>query len=199
MLKNYHGEIHSEDCAVQVDRLAEAVVGAAEVIQEPGDIAKTERIQSIFKSGQYAMLYPPLANHSFGKALLMGGVVGIGTLGVIRLIERKRQQARQSDSLSSMGTDTNPINSPSTPKAESQVAKRTGQVTNICQINWKRRNILDGGGYALIYEVAPGAVAKVGDVKPNEAWLQEYFAEKKQALPLLDYQPEIALPAEVSK
>lgn len=186
-------------CAVQVDRLAEAVIGAAEVIQEPGDIAKTERIQSVFKSGQYAMLYPLQADHSFGKALLVGGVAGTATLGVIRLIERKRRQTQQSDPLSSVGTDTNPIDIPSTPKAASQVARRTERVTNIRQINWKQRNILDGGGYALVYEVAPGVVAKVGDIKPNEAWLQQYYAEKKQALPVLDYQLEVALPAEVNK
>lgn len=64
-----------------------------------------------------------------------------------------------------MGADTNPIDIPSAPKAASQVAKRTEWVTNILQINWKQRNILDGGGYALVYEVAPGVVAKVGDIR----------------------------------
>jgi hypothetical protein len=72
-------------------------------------------------------------------------------------------------------------------------------VGKISQINWKRRKIIDGGGFALVYQVAPGVVAKVGQIGQKEVQAQRHFARQQQALPVLDYQPEAELPARVSR
>lgn len=72
-------------------------------------------------------------------------------------------------------------------------------VGKISQINWKRRKIIGGGGFAVVYQVAPGVVAKVGQIGQKEVEAQRYFARQKLALPVLDYQPEAELPAKVSR
>lgn len=69
----------------------------------------------------------------------------------------------------------------------------------IRQIDWKRRKIIGGGGFALVYQVAPGVVAKVGQIGQKEVEAQRHFARQQQALPVLDYQPEAELPAKVSR
>jgi hypothetical protein len=145
------------------------------------------------------MLYPPETNGRLrGKALLIGGAAGITTLGAMGLIERKRRQAAQ-QTPSPRITEPMRTESSSLAKAEEQVAKMEGQTIKIAQVDWKRRKALDGGGYAMVYEIAPGVVAKVGEIKPNEAWMQQYYAGKKRALPVFDYQPEVELPTAVSK
>jgi len=69
----------------------------------------------------------------------------------------------------------------------------------ISQIRWQQRRHLDGGGSAVIYRVAPGIVAKVGEVAPEEAEAQQHFAGQGLALPVLDYREAVALPAAVSR
>ena len=68
---------------------------------------------------------------------------------------------------------------------------------SVGSIDWDERQVLDGGGFALVYQVAPGIVAKVGDVRPEEVNAQRHFAAKCKALPVLDYQEDIWLPDEV--
>lgn len=72
-------------------------------------------------------------------------------------------------------------------------------LARIAEIEWDRRKIIDGGGYALVYEVAPGVVAKVGNLEPDEVEAQEHFAAQGKALPVWDYKSMVDLPLEVSK
>ncbi|MCQ3980771.1 MAG: hypothetical protein DPW09_45810 [Anaerolineae bacterium] len=83
------------------------------------------------------------------------------------------------------------------PKAMQTIPKQS--VGKISQINWKRRKIIGGGGFALVYQVAPGVVAKVGQIGQKEVEAQRHFARQQQALPVLDYQAEVELPARVSR
>lgn len=69
----------------------------------------------------------------------------------------------------------------------------------ISQIDWKRRKIIGGGGFALVYQVAPGVAAKVGQIGQKEVEAQRHFARQRQALPVLDYQAEVVLPARISR
>ncbi len=50
--------------------------------------------------------------------------------------------------------------------------------------------IIDMGGQAVIYRIAPGVVAKVGKITPAEAQAQAYFARQLKALPVWDYVEE---------
>lgn len=68
---------------------------------------------------------------------------------------------------------------------------------SVGSIDWDERQVLDGGGFALVYQVAPGIVAKVGDVRPEEVNAQRHFAAQGEALPVLDYREDIGLPDEV--
>ena len=79
---------------------------------------------------------------------------------------------------------------------------RGGQKTvppslSVDSIDWDERQALDGGGFTVVYQVAPGIVAKVGDVRPEEVNAQRHFAAKCKALPVLDYQEIIWLPDDV--
>jgi hypothetical protein len=79
------------------------------------------------------------------------------------------------------------------------LANRNAARFRVGKIDWRQRKLIGGGGLAVIYEVAPGVVAKVGDVQPEEARAQRYFARQGQALPVWDYAEEVALPDEVSQ
>lgn len=82
-------------------------------------------------------------------------------------------------------------------KAMQTIPKKS--VGKISQINWKRRKIIGGGGFALVYQVAAGVVAKVGQIGQKEVEAQRHFARQQQALPILDYQAEVELPDRVSR
>jgi hypothetical protein len=79
------------------------------------------------------------------------------------------------------------------------LANRNAAKFRVGKIDWRQRKVIGGGGLAVVYEVAPGVVAKVGDVQPEEAQAQRYFARQGQALPVWDYAEEVALPDEVSR
>ncbi len=67
-------------------------------------------------------------------------------------------------------------------------------------IRWSDREALDCGGFAVIYRVASGVVAKVGpELDRGEAERQRYFAGRGQALPVYDFQEGVAVPPEVSR
>lgn len=67
-------------------------------------------------------------------------------------------------------------------------------------IDWKRALLRSTiGAYALIYEVAPGVVAKVGFVAAEESERQGRLAERGWALPVLGYAGDLDLPRFISK
>ena len=53
---------------------------------------------------------------------------------------------------------------------------------------------MGGGGFALVYRVAPGVAAKAGQVEPAEVEAQRHFAGRGLALPVFDYQEQVELP-----
>jgi hypothetical protein len=55
------------------------------------------------------------------------------------------------------------------------------------------------GAYGLVYEVAPGVMAKVGFILPEEAERQGRLAERGWALPVLGYAQDLDLPRFISK
>jgi hypothetical protein len=57
----------------------------------------------------------------------------------------------------------------------------------IADIDWSERAPIGLGGYAVVYRVAPGIVAKVGHIGPEEAAAQRHFSGQALALPVLDY------------
>jgi hypothetical protein len=69
----------------------------------------------------------------------------------------------------------------------------------ISDIDWRKRVFLTGGGFANIYRVAPGFVAKVGSVSDEEYHLQRAAAAAGLAIPPADYTAEAALPGAVSR
>ncbi len=66
-------------------------------------------------------------------------------------------------------------------------------------IDWEDRQVLDGGGFALVYQVTPGVAAKVGNVRSDEAMAQRHFAAQGKALPVFDYEESVDLPDDVSQ
>jgi hypothetical protein len=79
------------------------------------------------------------------------------------------------------------------------VEQRPGCVQTVDDVDWERRTVIGRGGFALVYRVTPEVVAKVGDIQPAEAEAQQHFARQGLALPVLNYQEEVELPAEVSR
>jgi hypothetical protein len=69
----------------------------------------------------------------------------------------------------------------------------------ISEINWRNRVYLTGGGFANIYRVAPGFVAKVGAVSDEEFILQQKAAAVGLAIPPADYTADAVLPAVVRR
>ncbi len=76
---------------------------------------------------------------------------------------------------------------------------KVAQAAQVSDVDWARRTVIGGGGFALVYRVTPEVVAKVGDIQPAEAEAQQHFARQGLALPVLDYQEEVELPIEVSR
>src|SRR5713101_1288448 len=67
-------------------------------------------------------------------------------------------------------------------------------------IDWEGARLLSAAGaYGLIYRVTPGLVAKVGFILPEEARLQQRLAACGQALPVLGYAENVALPLMISR
>jgi hypothetical protein len=67
-------------------------------------------------------------------------------------------------------------------------------------IDWEGATLLSAAGaYGLIYRVAPGLVAKVGFVAPEEAHLQQRLAACGKALPVLGCAEDIPLPVMISR
>jgi hypothetical protein len=67
-------------------------------------------------------------------------------------------------------------------------------------IDWERALLRSAsGGYALIYEVIPGVVAKVGFVEPEEASLQGKLAQRGWPLPVIGYAQATDLPPAITQ
>jgi len=67
-------------------------------------------------------------------------------------------------------------------------------------IDWEHARLLSAAGaYGLIYRVAPGLVAKVGFILPEEAHLQQRLATCGKALPVLGYAEDVSLPLMISR
>ena len=64
----------------------------------------------------------------------------------------------------------------------------------ISGIYWRNRVYLSGGGFANIYRVAPGYVAKVGSVTNEEFHLQQAAAAAGLGIPPADYTDAAVLP-----
>lgn len=69
----------------------------------------------------------------------------------------------------------------------------------IAQINWRRRVYIDGRGFANVYRVAKGIVAKVGAVREDEAQEQIKAANLGKAIPVLEYREQVEVPAIVAR
>jgi hypothetical protein len=72
----------------------------------------------------------------------------------------------------------------------------------VAEIDWEARQRLGMGGFAVVYRVAPGVAAKVGQmgaIDPNEVEAQRYFARRFLALPVWDYQAGCHLPLAVNR
>jgi hypothetical protein len=66
-------------------------------------------------------------------------------------------------------------------------------------IHWRHRVPIGMGGYAMVYHVAPGLVAKVGRIDLEEVEVQRDFATCGHALPVYDYRAQVDLPQIVTR
>ncbi|MCQ3972396.1 MAG: hypothetical protein DPW09_02995 [Anaerolineae bacterium] len=69
----------------------------------------------------------------------------------------------------------------------------------IADIDWSKRTPVGMGGYAVVYRVAPGVVAKVGHIEPEEVAAQRHFAGQALALPVLDYREAWPVPDAIDR
>ena len=69
----------------------------------------------------------------------------------------------------------------------------------IADIDWSKRTPIGMGGYAVVYRVAPGVVAKVGHIGSREAEAQRHFAGQVLALPVLDYREAWPVPDSIDR
>ena len=69
----------------------------------------------------------------------------------------------------------------------------------IADIDWSKCEPAGMGGYAVVYRVAPGVVAKVGRIEPEEAAAQRHFARQGLALPVLDYRAAWPAPERIDR
>jgi len=70
----------------------------------------------------------------------------------------------------------------------------------IATINWQHPfERINLGGYSVIYRPAPGIVAKIGLVEPDEVVAQQHMAQLEKALPVLDYHPLVKVAAQISR
>ncbi|MHB8598386.1 MAG: hypothetical protein ACYDER_16405 [Ktedonobacteraceae bacterium] len=70
----------------------------------------------------------------------------------------------------------------------------------IATINWQHPlERINLGGHSVIYRPAPGIVAKIGLVEPEEAEAQQHMAQLGKALPVLDYHPLVRVAGQISR
>ena len=75
------------------------------------------------------------------------------------------------------------------------------QNIHLGMVNWHSPDIeqVNVGSYSVLYKLAPGLVAKVGLIEPEEAKAQEYFATLGLALPVIDYGFQVGVGEKVSR
>jgi hypothetical protein len=69
----------------------------------------------------------------------------------------------------------------------------------IADIDWSECVPAGMGGYAVVYRVAPGVVAKVGRIEPEEVAAQRHFARQGLALPVFDYRAGWPVPERIDR
>lgn len=154
-----------------------AIETVEETLDRPGDVASLDRARKVFQSSRLVCVLPrPGRGNQWRASLLAGGATGLAAAGATGLAVRRQQAQRKLDG-----------------------ATRAVAPDRIAAINWQRRTIIGGGGLASVYRVAPGVAAKVGEIKPEEVEAQRHFARQGMALPVLDYQAAVELPAKVSR
>ena len=74
------------------------------------------------------------------------------------------------------------------------------QTIRLAMVNWHSPDLeqVNVGGYSVLYKLAPGLVAKVGLIEPEEAKAQEYFSTLGLALPVIDYGSQVGVGEKVS-
>lgn len=72
-------------------------------------------------------------------------------------------------------------------------------IFRIADIDWSKCEPAGMGGYAVVYRVAPGLVAKVGRIEPEEAAAQRHFARQGLALPVFDYHADWPVPERIDR
>ena len=75
------------------------------------------------------------------------------------------------------------------------------QTIHLAMVNWQSPDVeqINIGGYSVLYRLAPGLVAKVGLIEPEEAKAQSYLAGLGLALPVIDYGFQVGVGEKVSK
>jgi hypothetical protein len=74
---------------------------------------------------------------------------------------------------------------------------RVDAVARIADINWAQATLIGVGGFAVVYRVAPGLVAKVGRISPEEHDAQWVAHAGGLAMAVIDYGLEWPVPAHV--
>jgi len=70
---------------------------------------------------------------------------------------------------------------------------------DVPSIKWNNRKPIHTGSNGVVYQVAPGIVAKVGHVDPGEVDVQLWAEEHNYGLPVYNYQERVDLPGDVSR
>lgn len=73
------------------------------------------------------------------------------------------------------------------------------QGPSVDDIDWTKAHRIGMGGYATVFEIASGYVAKVGNIHSREVAFQRWGAEKGYGLPVCDYREDVAVPDEISE
>jgi hypothetical protein len=81
----------------------------------------------------------------------------------------------------------------------SAARRRAEAPDRIEAIRWRGAALIGMGGFAVVFRVAPGRVAKVGRIEPEEVSGQRAAHAAGLGLEVLDFAPELTIPARVSR